>query len=420
MFTSLKIALHRGKLGSSDIASRVAAIAALGQIDEPRAMKLITGAVGDPAPAVRKAIIDVLVKRKDPSSGAVLVKLLSDPVADIRIAVVHALGKFNDPVLAIRILDTYSEADVGVRQAARETMEQLTPDDRHRACIAALDTAGSPVALRSAIIECLAGFKDGRVIPQFIKALQDGDRQVWIAAAKALCADNIPRANVISALSESRAAVVIGRFIGGVRDGYADHPSGRVDMVDGALEILLALPFGALSLALDHQEPSVRILTMGLLIARKDPRSAEAFFKCWKDPDPHTRHYARTCLESADPEIVFSAFATLVGHMTEPNDTAHAAVAYLLLTQKEVLIDRLIKALDDPDRTIKFFTAMVLKQSTHAQASRPEIREKVEQLIEHELKQRKKDEAAQLAALKKMARASSAAYSSGSSDKSVL
>jgi HEAT repeat protein len=194
---------------------KIAALAALGRLQDPLTAKPIVTALSDEAEAVRRAAEAALARIPGDEAAATIVKslgaaspevrailvrtlglhparavdptliaMLADPNEGVRIAAIEALGRHQTPdavpgLIAACLSDSENEA-----KAASAALTGMT---KRRATQAMLDTlATSEAPKRAAILKALGARADADLYDTFLKATEDEDEQVAIAALDGL------------------------------------------------------------------------------------------------------------------------------------------------------------------------------------------------------------------------------------------
>jgi HEAT repeat protein len=281
-------------LRSTDVRLRTAAATALGQIDHPRSIDMLLGALKDKDLGVIDQAGRSLVKiGKSAVPG--LLNLLNDPKEDMRQRALGILQKLG----AEPMTETY------IRPVAHGKWHDVA-DVRSTALDALLAALKDPDReKRSTAILTLANIGDARAVPGLTQALADSDRELREAAAKALV--KIKGAAVDHLLTTLKSGPTeLRRYtalvLGYIRDGRAVEPliaalADREGVVRGeAAEALAGFkdPRSVeplLNLLRDPQ-PLVRFSVVGTLWRLGDPQAIDGLVGALKDTDPATRKRA--------------------------------------------------------------------------------------------------------------------------------
>lgn len=173
-------------LGSERVTAVRAKIAwALGEIDDPRAVDALGAAVRDSEAEVRRQAVWALGEIDSPSAVPKLIPALKDADVETRKQAAWALGELESPDAIEALAAATKDADAEVRKQAVEALGDI--EDK-RALPALSAAIGDPeVEVRRQAIEAIGQLDDLRTAPPaLIAALKDEDRSVRKAAAEAV------------------------------------------------------------------------------------------------------------------------------------------------------------------------------------------------------------------------------------------
>jgi HEAT repeat protein len=241
------------------------------------AVEPLSAALKDKEWKVRAAAARALGKIQDPRAVEPLIAALKDTDKDVREAAVYALGEIKDPRAVEPLIAALKDAEWRVRTAADEALVKIGAP-AVEPLIAALKDKDSDV--RKAAAQVLGEIKDPRAVKPLSAALKDEEWDVCQAAAEALGKIKDPRAvdPLIAALKDTdkdvREAAVYA--LGEIKDPRAVEP-------------LIA--------ALKDENSDVRQAAAKALEKIKDPRAVEPLIAALKDYYSDVRQAAARALD---------------------------------------------------------------------------------------------------------------------------
>lgn len=127
--TQLIIELLKKQLARSDVETRRAAVQALTWLEAGSAYPALIAALGDPDAQVRQGAVAALGEMVDPRSlPAIRDRLLKDTDAGVRGEAAYRLGKFGDRTIVPALRSAFTrDPHAGVRRWAEWALEQIVP-----------------------------------------------------------------------------------------------------------------------------------------------------------------------------------------------------------------------------------------------------------------------------------------------------
>lgn len=173
-------------LGSEKVAAVRAKVAwALGEIDDPRAVESLGAAVRDPEVQVRREVVWALGELETPSAVPMLIPALRDSDTETRQRAAEALGHLESPDAIDALSAATKDAEAEVRKNAVAALGEIG-DKRALAALSAA-VRDSEVEVRREAISAIGNLEDlGSAPPALLAAVRDEDREVRRAAAEAL------------------------------------------------------------------------------------------------------------------------------------------------------------------------------------------------------------------------------------------
>jgi HEAT repeat protein/beta-lactamase regulating signal transducer with metallopeptidase domain len=299
-----------GVVRDENVNVRLAAVQALGQLSDPRAIDALGEALRTDSDArVREAAASALGEIDSPRAVSALISALgSERVTAVRAKIAWALGEIEDP----RAVEALGAA---IRDGAAEVRQQV---------VWALGEIESPSA-----------------VPMLITALRDSDTETRKQAAWAL--GEIASADAVTALSAA------------TKDADAEV-RGQAVWALGEIEDVAALP--ALTAALGDAEVEVRrqaVEAIGSLELRSAPPGLIAALR---DRDPEVQQAAAEALGSLEDAAAVPALIPLT--RSDNTDVKRAAVQALADIGGEAAIEAIVVLLKDQDPEIRKIAAEAL------------------------------------------------------------
>lgn len=169
----------------TDAGVREAAAEALGEIDSPRAVPGLIAALGaEKATAVRAKIAWALGEIDDPRAVEALGAAVRDPEAEVKREAVWALGELESRSAVPMLIPALRDADVETRKRAADALGQLESPDAIDALSAA--TKDTDAEVRQQAVEALGDIGDKRALPALSAAAGDGAVEVRREAVEAI------------------------------------------------------------------------------------------------------------------------------------------------------------------------------------------------------------------------------------------
>ena len=158
---------------------------ALGEIGDPRAVEPLAGAVRDPEVDVRREVVAALGQLESRSAVPALIPALRDSDIETRKRAAEALGNLESPDAIEALSAATKDADADVRQHAVAALGEI--GDKRALAVLTAASKDAEVEVRRESIQAIANLDDLESAPPvLIAALKDEDREVRKAAAEAL------------------------------------------------------------------------------------------------------------------------------------------------------------------------------------------------------------------------------------------
>jgi HEAT repeat protein/beta-lactamase regulating signal transducer with metallopeptidase domain len=263
----------------TDARVREAAAEALGEIDSPRAVAgLVEALRSEKVAAVRAKIAWALGEIGDARAVEALGAAVRDAEVEVRRNAVEALGQIESPAAVPMLIPALRDADVETRKDAAEALGQLESKD----AIEALGTASKDAnaEVRKEAVEALGQIQDKRALPALTTALGDAEVEVRQAAIEA-----------IGQLEDLKAAPPA--LIAALRDDNREVRKAAAEAV-GQLEDEAAVP--ALIPLTRDTNTEVKRAAVEALASIGGPRAIEVMAALLKDEDPEIRKLAAEAL----------------------------------------------------------------------------------------------------------------------------
>ena len=289
---------------------RVAAIEAIGAIDDKRILRPLFAALKSTDPAVCGAAVEVLCNIGDPQCIEPILEVLNHPGAHPRATAADALGRLNATAAAARIRLTLRDTSWHVRKAA---------------------------------VEALGRLKDKDSVPEMTKLLQDSDPDVRETAALALgnIGDRHAIGPLVKALKDPHSGVR--RIATAALARIDENWSSSVEVLEAVQE---------LKAGLEDKDPEVRHLAGKLLASLGHEATAVAAAASSED------HLSVTSLEKRRKLAVSLFLATLCD---EDPDLRQAAAESLGRMGDHRALAGLQKALGDADEGVRLAVEEAVK-----------------------------------------------------------
>ncbi|MSU57252.1 MAG: hypothetical protein EXS35_03560 [Pedosphaera sp.] len=171
-------------LSSGPYNFRVAAVEALGKIDDDRALRPLLSALKSPDSSVCVAAIDVLTKRGEAQAIPGIISLLRHKEPAARVAATESLGRLGAKQAIEPLRSLLKDPSWDVRRATAETLGRLKDAKSVEALSTNLNDLDADV--REATALALGSLSDRRAIGALVKSLKDSTSGVRRIAAAAL------------------------------------------------------------------------------------------------------------------------------------------------------------------------------------------------------------------------------------------
>jgi HEAT repeat protein/beta-lactamase regulating signal transducer with metallopeptidase domain len=178
-------ALSKALKEDTDARVREAAAHALGEIDDARAVPALLDALrAEKVSGVRVQIVEALREIDDPSAVTGVAAAAKDPSVQVRRAVAEALGEFEDVAGVPALMSMVRDEDGEVRQSVAESLGEI---ENSNAIDALTILAKDAIAeVRQTAISALGNLEDIRTLPTLVAALRDENHEVRSQAADAI------------------------------------------------------------------------------------------------------------------------------------------------------------------------------------------------------------------------------------------
>jgi len=236
-------------LAHGELHQRYSAIDALGQLHDPRAIKLLIETLqSDAYSGLRWKAAEALARIGTPAVDPLII-LLDDSDEDVRWKVAIALGEIGDPRAVDPLLSRLADPDAYVRSRVALALGSIGEP----ALPGLLATLSSPdPAIRAAVLSALGGIGSDQVIPSLIDALFDPVDMVSLEAAMSLAKIGPPAIPLLhyaltSVSPEELRTLLVERGLAEAITGiFADADTNRRQKLASSLEELsdpTLLPF---------------------------------------------------------------------------------------------------------------------------------------------------------------------------------
>ena len=139
----------------------------------------------DKLPPERQAmLVQVLVERGGPAALSVAVNAAKSGPAKVRVAAIRMLGKSGNASVLPLLLEAAAEADAELAEAAQASLAALPGKEVDDALVALLGRDDPKI--RRLVTDVLGQRRATAAVPALVKAADDADQQVRLAALKAL------------------------------------------------------------------------------------------------------------------------------------------------------------------------------------------------------------------------------------------
>ena len=271
-------ALAEAMRTDTDPRVREAAASALGEIDSPRAVPALIAALGsERVVVVRAKIAWALGEIEDPRAVDALESALRDQAVEVRRQAVWALGEIESPSATSAIIPLLRDSDVEVRKQAAWALGELGNGDAIAALSAA--TKDSDAEVRDQAVNALGEIADPRALPALTAALSDDEVEV--------------RRKAVWAIGSLELRSAPAGLIAALRDRDPEVQKGAAEAL-GNLEDEAAVP--ALIPLTKSTDTDVKRAAVQALADIGGATAIEAIVALLKDDDPEIRKIAAEAL----------------------------------------------------------------------------------------------------------------------------
>ena len=313
---------------------RLAAVAALGELDDPRAVAALSKALReDPDPEVRRMAAWALGELEDPRGVPALVEALrTDQSDEVRSTAAWALGEIEDEAAVAGLGEALRDENVEIRRKAAWALGEIESSQAVDALMVALED--SDVEVRRTAVWALGEIEDAAAVPALQMALDDADVEIRRKAAWAL--GEIESSEAVAALSAA------------IEDGDAEVRLTAVWAL-GEIEDPAAVP--ALVRVLQDSDVEIRQKAAWALAEIESPAAIEALSVALEDSDVDVRRFAALALGEIEDG---AAVPALKGALDDPDADVRRAAAYALAEiETPAAIEALVPLLESDDPEIR-------------------------------------------------------------------
>ena len=271
-------ALAEALKSDSDARVREAAASALGEIDSPRAVPALIAALGsERVVAVRAKIAWALGEIEDARAVDALSAAVRDAAPEVRQQAVWALGEIESPSAVNALIPVLRDADAETRKQAAWALGEIGSADALPALVAA--TKDGDAQVREQAVESLGDIQDARALPALTAALSDDEVEV--------------RRRAVDAIGSLELRSAPPALIAALRDRDPEVQKGAADAL-GDLEDESAVP--ALIPLTRATDAEVKRAAVQALADIGGASALEAIVALLKDEDPEIRRIAAEAL----------------------------------------------------------------------------------------------------------------------------
>ena len=271
-------ALAEAMRNDSDPRVREAAASALGDIDSPRAVPALMAALGaERVVAVRAKIAWALGEIEDPRAIEALGAAVRDQAVEVRQQAVWALGEIESPSAVPMLLPALRDSDAETRKQAAWALGEIGSADAVAGLMAA--TKDADAGVREEAVGALGEIEDERALPALTAALNDEEVEV--------------RRRAVSAIGSLELRSAPAGLIAALRDRDAEVQKGAAEAL-GSLEDEAAVP--ALIPLTRATDVEVKRAAVQALADIGGATAIEAIVALLKDDDPEIRRIAAEAL----------------------------------------------------------------------------------------------------------------------------
>ena len=271
-------ALAEAMRNDTDPRVREAAASALGEIDSPRAVPALIAALGaERVVAVRAKIAWALGEIEDARAVDVLSTALRDQAVEVRRQAVWALGEIESPAAVPMIITALRDSDPEMRKQAASALGEIGSADAVTALSAA--TKDPDAEVRDQAVSALGEIADARALPALTAALSDDEVEV--------------RRTAVSAIGSLELRSAPPGLIAALRDRDPEVQKGAAEAL-GNLEDEAAVP--ALIPLTRSTDTEVKRAAVQALADIGGTTAIEAIVALLKDDDPEIRKIAAEAL----------------------------------------------------------------------------------------------------------------------------
>jgi HEAT repeat protein len=286
----------------------VAAVQALGEIEDQRAVRLLLKALKSNDAAVCVAAVDSLTRVGGAQASEPLIGMLQHKNGQVRAAAVEALGSLGAAAAAAPVRALLSDPAWEVRRAAIETLGRLKDERAVEALSHTLADQDSDVREATAI--ALGAMSDRRAIGPLVVALKDptsGVRRIAAAALSRIDEDWATSAEARAAVEELKPALYdrdpdVRRFVGhllvslGAAEPEAAQEPRAQEMSASTAEKRRKLAVSLFLAILCDRDPDLRQAAAEALGRLGERRAEPALMRAIRDPEATVRTAAERAL----------------------------------------------------------------------------------------------------------------------------
>ena len=144
----------------------------------------LVGALDHLSPARQVLLIRAIGDRQDAAASPTVCKLASSGPPEVRSAAIHVLGQLGDASAVTVLLEAALSGDPALTSAAQASLMKLRGSSADEAIVAHLDRAAP--GTRVILLELVGQLAIPSAMPAVLRAAQDPDEQVRLAAIKSL------------------------------------------------------------------------------------------------------------------------------------------------------------------------------------------------------------------------------------------
>ena len=296
-------------LNSGPYSLGVSAVKALGEIEDPRSVRVLVKALKSNDAAVCAAAVDSLAKVGGPEAAEPIVAMLHHKNGPVRLAAVEALGVLGDAAAAERLRALLEDPLWDVRRAAVESLGRLKDKRAVEPLTKILGDKDADVREATAI--ALGGLSDRRAIGPLVLALKDnvsGVRRIAAAALSRIDENWSSSVEARAAVEELKPALydrdpdvrrIVGQLLVGLGAADSDGAGTAADPAElsaTTVEKRRRLAVGLFLAVLCDADRDLRQAAAEALGRLGERRAEAALVRALRDDDPTVRSAAERSL----------------------------------------------------------------------------------------------------------------------------